>query len=141
MYETGKFESRETVYLGEEYKNYYLENRWLANNDCLTWCMIKIYPRLSLNNKLQQFDDIVIYPNSYFDVGDIFDKCYSRHIGTAFWNSGALSTKRSIQDCGFKASIKSCLFKNLKLWSLVRMLKFKLDKRKKSTFERSNLQK
>lgn len=141
MYESGNFESKGTVYLGEEYANFYLEDKWIGNNDCLTWCLIKIHPELSLNNKTQDFGDITVYPNSFFDIGDVWNRCYSRHLGTALWNSGSLSLQRSITDGDLKMAIKSFLLKNLRLWSMVRMLKFKLDKRKKSTFKISKLQK
>jgi len=134
MYETGNFESKETVIFGEDYKNFNSNHKFIANNDCLTWCILKEYPMMRLNNKLQRFEAITVYPNSYFDVGDFWGKCYSRHIGTGFWNSGAKSTQRQHPDGKLKRAIKKVLLKNMGIWSFTRKIKFKFDKKKKSTY-------
>ena len=87
MYETGCFTTVQNVLLNETEDNIYIEDNWPANNECITWNIIKLYPEILLNNKWQRFSDFIVLPYGFLDGGRIDGHEYCRHMYTNLWRS------------------------------------------------------
>lgn len=85
MYENGAYPDSDSICDCCAEKNLYEEECWLPSNEVVTWNMIKHYPNIGLNNKYQKFEDVVVFPNYYFDRGRIVGSEYSRHMFTNTW--------------------------------------------------------
>ncbi len=114
MYDSGNFITKNTFLGKNNGEDPYHDDKWAPSNEFWTWYIIKTFPRLSLNNKEQEFEDLHIYPKEYFELGSLFGKWYSRHLNYNSWrekNSG-----------GFARKIKHSPEENEICWMIIRQI-------------------
>lgn len=114
MYDRGLFYTEESYKSGSTYPGY-INGKWIPNNEYVTWYLICTHPNFSLNNKVQKFDDVSVYPKTFFELGSLTDKYYSRHIN---YNSWVDHNKK----CGILKKIKHELEKYTVFWIIIRTL-------------------
>ncbi len=126
MYDNNAYISKEVVMGLDEPRNNYKNGVWTPSNEFWGWYMIYNHPDFKLNNKYQRFNDIVIFPKQYFELGNFIGTYYSRHINYNSWREKQ-GTKNILK------KIKKRLEENEKCWIIIRRLA-SLHGQKKNNF-------
>lgn len=116
MYDNNAFISKETVVDGETPRNPYNDAVWFPSNEYWSWYVIDKYPEFKMNGKEQHFSDVTICSKSYFEMGSIFGRFYTRHINYNSWRD----TKKHVNPI---IRFKRLLEKNEKCWIAIRHFK------------------
>ena len=83
MYDKGLYDSRDSVLFNKEPIDEYKDGFKLPSNEYWTWNIIKNY---HLKPGIEQhYDEVAIYPKTYFEGGSLTGNYYCRHINTGSW--------------------------------------------------------
>lgn len=127
MYDNGKYYT-EASFLGKSSaEDEYGKGNWAPSNEFWTWYLICTHKNFKLNNKTQKFDDITIYPKSYFELGSIFNSFYCIHTNYNSW--------REHQSKNFLRKIKKFFEKNQKIWIIIRTILSNYGQRRTSFYK------
>ena len=114
MYDTGKFYT-EASYKSGKTEVEYCDGKWAPSNEYWTWYMICTHSTFKLNNKIQRFRDVTVYPKHYFELGSIKSLYYCRHINYNSWREQR-KTRNPLKN------IKRLAEKNTTFWIIIRTL-------------------
>ena len=96
MYDKSEFYSKESMLTGIR-RNIYDSNFTIPSNDSWSWYILENYPDIKLESKEPQiFQDVLICPKEYFEIGDIFGNYYSRHVNTGTWREKEIFNIRHV---------------------------------------------
>lgn len=87
MYNNGEFFDFDVVVNNKPPRNFYENDEWIPSNCLWGWYTIKNNPNIKFINKIQKFNNVTIYPYSYFECGSLFYEYYSRHLNTNMWKN------------------------------------------------------
>ena len=126
MYDNNEFVDEATVIQGKKVGNKYASGQWIPSNEYYTWHLLSVHPSFKLNNQMQLFDNICIYPKSFFELGSIGKKYYCRHENYNSWHE---------KKGGGLRKIKRKLERNEFFWIAYRHLKSMIIQRKSSFYK------
>lgn len=128
MYDNDAF-ATEKSYLGEcSVENIYSGENWVPSNEPWTWYMLSNIKGFKLNNRVQSFDEVVVFSKKYFELGNPFGHYYCRHDNTNLWRERTLNVHPVVK-------FKRWLEKNPFFWMMIRRCKSKYIQRKSSLYK------
>lgn len=115
MYENGEYISEKVVLGLEHPEDNYKKGIWTPSNEFWGWYIIKKYPDFILNNKKQNFNEVTVYPKTYFELGSLSGNYYCRHMNCNTWRNKQTSRNPAKR-------LKRWLEKNEKCWIMIRRI-------------------
>lgn len=107
-----------------EGNDYYIKT-FLPNNYIFTYFMLNQYPEFKLNNKHQCFNDVVVFPKEYFEIGTLLNKQYSIHLCTGAWRKDLIAKNKNIsRKDRIKKKLMSLPFFNQYIHVIIRKLRY-----------------
>lgn len=115
MYDNNAFITKESVMNKNKNPIKSSDGKWVPNNEIWGWYTIDRYHNFTLNNKLQKFEDVTIYPKQLFEQGSLLGTYYCRHINYNSWQD------KSVKNRPIKR-VKQYIERNTFCWIIIRRI-------------------